>query len=105
MPGRFLRDIPIRRKVVLIIMLATGGALLLASAALILSDRQRFRREMVSDLVPLGQIIASNSTAAVTFRDPNAAGENIAALRAKPPIVAAAIYDQDDNLLALYRRD
>ena len=104
MPGRLLRDIPIRRKIILITMLVTWGALLLASAALILSDRARFRREMENDLTTLGNIIAGNSTAAVTFGDQKAAAENLAALSAKPPIVAAAVYDHENRLLAPYRR-
>jgi signal transduction histidine kinase len=103
-PGRFFRDIPIRRKVILITMLATGGALLLASAALIFSDLRRFRNEMAKDLSTLGDIIAGNSTAAVTFGDPKAANENLVVLVAKRPIVAAAIYTGDARLLASYRR-
>jgi signal transduction histidine kinase len=103
-PGRFLRDIPIRRKVVAITMLVTCGALLLASAALILSDRARFYREMQNDLATLGAIVASNSTAAVSFGDQKAAAETLAALIAKPPIVAAAMYTADGRLLAPYHR-
>jgi signal transduction histidine kinase len=103
-PDRLLRDIPIRRKVVLITMLVTCGALLLASAALILSDRARFRREMENDLATLGNIIAGNSTAAVAFGDQKAAIENLASLSAKTPIVAAAMYDKENHLFAPYHR-
>lgn len=104
MPDRLLRDIPIRRKVVLITMLVTCGALLLASAALILTDRARFRSEMANDLATLGGIVAGNSTAAVEFGDQKAAGETLASLVAKPSIVGAAVYDQQNRLLAPYRR-
>jgi signal transduction histidine kinase len=103
-PGRLLRDIPIRRKVVLITMLVTCGALLLASATLILTDRARFRREMANDLATLGDVIAGNSTAAVEFSDQKAAGETLASLAAKPSIVGAAVYDQQNRLLAPYRQ-
>jgi signal transduction histidine kinase len=104
-PDRLLRNIPIRRKVVLLIMLATGGALLLASAGLILTDRLRFRKEMTRDLQTLAEIIARNSTAAVSFRDPDAASETLTALTAKRSIVKAAIYQDNGNLLAVYQRD
>jgi signal transduction histidine kinase len=103
-PGRLLRDVPIRRKLVAITMVVTCGALVLASAALILSDRARFRREMENDLTILGQIVANNSTAAVTFGDQKAAAETLGALIAKPPIVAAAMYTGNGRLLAFYRR-
>jgi signal transduction histidine kinase len=101
-PDRLLRNIPIRRKVILIIMLATGGALLLASAALILSDLWRFKREMEVDLRTLADIIARNSTATAEFRDVEDARENLAALDARPSIVSAAIYAGEDALLARY---
>jgi len=105
MPDRFLRNIPVRRKVILIIMLVTGGALLLAGAALVLSDRWRARGEMKADLGTLADIIARNSTASVTFRDPEAANETLAALKVRKPIVAAAIYLIDASLLGTYHRD
>jgi signal transduction histidine kinase len=105
MPDRFLRDIPVRRKVVIIMMIVTGGALLLASLALVLTDRWRFRREMAAELATLADIIARNSTASVSFRDPDAANETLAALKVRKPIVAAAIYPNDDSLLGIYRRD
>jgi len=103
-PGRLLRAVPIRRKLVAITMLVTCGALVLASAALILSDRERFRREMENDLTILGQIVANNSTAAVAFGDQKAAAETLGALIAKPPIVAAAMYTGNGRLLAFYPR-
>jgi signal transduction histidine kinase len=103
-PDRLLRDIPVRRKVVLIIMLVAGGALLLAGAALILADQWRFRADMKQDLATLAEIIARNSTAAVEFQDRNDAGETLDALAAKPPIVAAGIYLEDGSLLKGYHR-
>ncbi len=105
MPDLLLRNIPIRRKIVLIIMLATGGALLLAGVALIASELRRFRREMEDDLKTMAEIIAHNSTAALSFSDPAAAAETLAVLRKKPSIKSAAVYGQDGYLFATYRRD
>jgi signal transduction histidine kinase len=85
-------------------MLATGGALLLASAALILSDQRRFEREMKVDLQTLADIIARNSTATAQFRDMDDAAENLEALAARRSIISAAIYTDDDALLARYPR-
>ena len=105
MPDRLLRNIPIRRKVVLIIMLATAGALLLAGVGLIASELRRSRREMQSDLATLAAVIAHNSTAALSFSDPEAAEETLAVLRNSQAIVAAAVYGQDGQLFAVYQRD
>jgi signal transduction histidine kinase len=100
----FLRDLPIRQKLVLMIMLATGGALLLAGVGLLALDFFRFRRDMVTDLHTLAEIVAQNSTAALSFEDPIAAQENVAALRAKPSVRGAAIYDAQGGLFAYWWR-
>lgn len=99
-----LRDVPIRRKLVLILMLTTGGALLLAGTGLLVLDYFRFRQEMATDLEALAEIIAQNSTAAVAFQDTQAAKENLAALGAKSSVLAAALYDEDGTPFATWSR-
>lgn len=104
MPGRLLRDTPIRRKVVAIIMVTAAGALLLAGVILLVADLLSFRREMKTDLATLAEIVASNMTAALTFDDARAAGETLSALKAKRPLIAAAVYRETGEILATYRR-
>jgi signal transduction histidine kinase len=101
---RLLRDVPIRQKLVLIIMLTTGGALLLAGVGLLTLDFFRFRREMVADLRTLAEVIAQNSTAALSFEDAAAAQETLAALGAKRSVVAAALYSRKGELFAHWAR-
>ena len=97
-----LRNVPIRRKLMLIAMLTTGGALLLAGAALIYFDVARFKKEMASDLTTLADIVAQNSTAALSFRDEADATETLQALRPQGSIVAAAIYDDQGRAFVRY---
>ncbi len=97
-----LRDLPIRQKLMLIALVTTGGALLLAGAALIYFDRVRFESEMKSDLVTLADIMAGNSTAALTFGDQAAATETLQTLRFQRSVVAAAFYDSKGELFARY---
>lgn len=104
MPDRLFRNTPIRQKVVLVIMLTTAGALLLAGVVLILVDLQSFREELKTGLETLADVVARNSTAAITFGDAEAAGDTLAALEARRSIVAAAIYRESGDLLATYRR-
>jgi signal transduction histidine kinase len=104
LPERFLRDTPIRQKVVLIIMVTAAGALLLAGVILIAADLLSFRREMKTDLATLAEIVAANTTASVAFRDAAAAGETLAALKAKRALVAAAVYEEEGAVLATYQR-
>jgi signal transduction histidine kinase len=105
LPERFIRDLPIRQKVVLVMMLTTAGALALAGVILILVDLQSFKREMKADLATLAEIVARNSTAAVSFENEKDAGDTLAALAVNRPVVVAAIYRQTGSLLATYARD
>lgn len=95
---RSLQRAPIRRKLMLIAMLTTGGTLLLAGAAIIYFNMVRFKEEMRRDLNSLADVIAQNSTAAVSFRDPAAEIETLSALKARPSIVGAAVYDEQRRL-------
>ena len=97
-----LRDLPIRQKLMLIALVTTGGALLLAGAALIYFDRVRFESEMASDLETLADIVAGNSTAALSFQRPDDATEVLQALSPMKSIVAAAIYDTGGGPFARY---
>lgn len=97
-----LRDLPIRQKLMLIALVTTGGALLLAGAALIYFDRVRFENEMASDLETLADIVAGNSTAALSFQDEEDATEVLQALHPQKHIIAAAIYDAGGRLFARY---
>jgi len=101
---RRFSGLQVRRKLMLIVFLASGGALLLANAALVFSDVLRFRQDMVNDLQTLGEILAENTTAALTFNDPKAANETLNVLKAKAPIAAAGLYDKKGQLFAGYRR-
>jgi PAS domain S-box-containing protein len=83
-------------------MLTSATAVLLACIALITSDFLSLHRDMADDLSTLAQVTGSNSIAALTFGDRQGAGEVLSALRAKPSIVAAAIYTDRGEPFARY---
>jgi len=99
----WLRDLPIRRKLIVVVMSASALALLTASSMLLASDVVRFRADLHEDLQTLATIIADNSTAALSFDDPATAAETLAAMAAKPQVTAAAIYGKDGRIFAAYR--
>jgi signal transduction histidine kinase len=99
----WLRDLPIRRKLIVVVMGASALALLTASGMLLAWDVVRFRADLREDLQTLATIIADNSTAALSFDDPATAAETLAALAAKPQVTAAAIYGKDGRIFAVYR--
>jgi diguanylate cyclase (GGDEF)-like protein/PAS domain S-box-containing protein len=59
---------------------------------------------MARDLEILADVLARNSTAAITFRDADAARDVLQALRAEPSITAACVYTEDGEPFAKYVR-
>ncbi len=97
---RWYLDLSIRRKVQSIVMVTSAVALLVASVVFTLYDRSTFLRAKTQDLSALAKIIGSNSTAALSFADAKSAREILAALRAKPNVTHACIYDKDGRIFA-----
>jgi two-component system sensor histidine kinase/response regulator len=99
------RDLSIRHKLQGIILLTCGVALLVASVALTIYDRTTFLQIKTNDLIASAQMIGSNSKAAITFGDSKSGQRILNALRAKPHIIHACIYDSDGKVFATYSRD
>jgi len=102
---RALRDIPIKRKLVLTTMITTTVALLVAGLAIVLVDSVLFRQFLRRDLSALARIVADNSTAALAFNDPDSAAQTLGALRARFHVAGACIYRSDGSILASYSRE
>ena len=97
-----LRDIPIKRKLMLVILLTSGFAILLMGTALITYELVTFRSALTNNIEVLAQIIGSNSTATLAFDDRENAKEILRALAAENQITAAAIYDRNGRLFASF---
>jgi signal transduction histidine kinase len=102
---RVVQAMSIRRKLTLIIMAITSVVLLLACLALAGYDLVTMRRAEPRKLATLADVLAGNSTAALTFGDAQAATEVLSALKAEPHITAACIYTRNGQPFARYARD
>src|SRR5204862_7549289 len=100
-----VRDVPIRRKLMLMVALTSSAALALACTAFVAYEIFMFRRTMILNLSTLAEMIGANSAAAVVFNDQRSAEETLAALRAERHIMVAYIYGKNDRLFAAYSRD
>lgn len=100
----WLRDLPIRRKLVAILVVTSGVALVVASAALLALDALRYQEDLRESLETLAAVVGDNSAAALMFEDPAAARESVAAIAVKTQIEAAALYDRHGAVYAEYRR-
>jgi signal transduction histidine kinase/ActR/RegA family two-component response regulator/HAMP domain-containing protein len=93
---------PLRRKLLKVVLLTTGAALLLAVLAFVASEWFAYRSATQQRLQVLGEVIATNSTAALAFDDREGAAQTLEALRADPDVQAAALYDARGALFAVY---
>ena len=102
---RSLRDLPIRRKLLVIGLSSALCAVALNNLVFLVSTYYLVRQRVHSDVIAQASIVAENSTAALAFGDRVAASETLHALRAKPSIDLACAYDVDGRLFAETHRD
>jgi signal transduction histidine kinase len=95
-------SIPIRRTLMRMIFLSSGAVLAVTTTAFFAYEVLTFRQSSVQQLQILSQAIASNSTAALAFDNADDGAAVMAAFRADPHIVAAALYDARGKVFATY---
>jgi len=101
---RFLRNLPIKRKLTVISLLTIGAALLLACIVFVAYDLISFRKTLVRDLSVTAQMIGYNSTASLSFNEPSSAETTLQSLAAQPHIISACIYNAQEEVFTFYRR-
>ena len=99
------RDLPIKRKLSLAMLGTTLAVLLAACATLLAYQYATSRQELARHLTVIADVLALNSTAALSFARPDDAKETLQALSVKPFIEAACIHDEARALFATYSRD
>lgn len=98
------RRLSLRRKLTLVMMINTVVALCAAGIGFAEYGVQRFKQVGIQDLNALANILGTNCTAPLAFKDPKSARDILQALAVKPHILAAVIYDHDDKPFAIYHR-
>lgn len=102
-----LRDVPIKRKLMLGVLLSSTASLVLASVAYVAYERATYRNDQTRTLTILADVLAANSTAALSLSeatDTKGEAEDILkALEAEPDVVSAALYREDGTLFASYQ--
>lgn len=92
----------VRYKVMAIVLASTLVALLVATAALLVYEVRSARNAWISDLVTQAEILAISNAPALAFQDQKAASANLALLRGRQNIRAAALYTAENELFATY---
>jgi signal transduction histidine kinase/ActR/RegA family two-component response regulator/uncharacterized membrane protein affecting hemolysin expression len=96
------RSLSIRRRLTRMLFLSSGAALAVTTVAFGAYEAVTFRHASIQQLETLSQVIATNSTAALAFQNSDDAAAVLAAFKADPHIVAAALYDGQGRIFATY---
>lgn len=92
----------IARRLTWMNIVVSGFALLLASLGFFAYDQYTFRENLVRNISAQAQIIGSNSTAALTFNDPQSAENTLSALASSHRILSAGLMSPNGKLFAEY---
>jgi signal transduction histidine kinase/CheY-like chemotaxis protein len=98
------RNQSIKRKIVSIVMLTSGAALILACGGFAIYETIAVRQSKLGEMMLVGDLIAANSAPGLSFNDPQASEETLAALKTSPPVIAARVYDKTGKPFATYLR-
>jgi len=96
---------PIRRKILSAIMLTSATVLIVTVLGFMIYDTVTFRRAMARNLATLARVIASNSSAALAFKNEKDAREILSSLRVEPHVTSAALYDTQGKVFVRYPAD
>jgi len=98
-----MRNMTIKRKLILIIMLTCTIALLLAGTLNLFHQHTQIRKELIRSISCYAQIIGENCRAAISFEDANDASDMLESLDTESSIAFACIYTKEGKVLARYR--
>ena len=98
------RNLSVKYKLRFIILVTVAAALTVAGIAIYIRVENGRRGNMTKNFEMLTDIVAANSTAALSFQDPVAAREVLTSLSANPDVVDAALYSADGKPFARYHR-
>jgi signal transduction histidine kinase/ActR/RegA family two-component response regulator len=101
---RWLNELSLQYKLQAIIMASVAAALLLVGTSTVVFEVLSNRSDMRQELQTLAQIVGQNSVAALSFKDPESADQLLSGLAAHTGIVGGALYSDDGEIFAVYRR-
>jgi signal transduction histidine kinase/DNA-binding response OmpR family regulator len=102
--GRRFSGLSLASKLALISAITSATALVLAGVALVTYDGIDARRRLDRDVGMLADVVASNTTGALSFTDVGAARDALRALAANDHVMTAAVLQPDGRVFARYDR-
>jgi two-component system sensor histidine kinase/response regulator len=93
----------LRHRLTLVLIASSACGLALTGAGLVAYDTRTARAQLARDLDGVTRVVASNSDAALTFGDADAAQVTLSSLGARDDVLAAALYSRDGATIATHR--
>ena len=98
----WLRDVPLKRRLMITSLVSNGAALLLASVIFVTYELATVETQTVADLTGAAAIIGHNSAAALAFSDAESAMKTLQSLSTDRRVIGAALYGIDGKPFAQY---
>jgi signal transduction histidine kinase/CheY-like chemotaxis protein len=102
--GAWFRRQSVGRKLTTTALITSGVALVVACTVFATYDYINSRSRLVRDVTMLADVVGTNSTAALTFKDAAAATETLRATAVNEHILNARLFTRDGALLATFTR-
>ncbi len=96
------RSTSLQTKLVSVVLLTTLVSLVVALAGMIAYDLRNYHQSWVGDMTTQAELLGQTTATALAFDDARVATDNLALLRSRPQVRAAAIYDERGKLFATY---
>ena len=98
-----LQNVSIKQKLEAIILITAATVLLLSILLFMLVEINSARQEAKDHLQTLATVLGSNSSAALTFRDHQAATEVLSSLSSQSDVISATIFRDNGDVFAVYK--
>jgi signal transduction histidine kinase/CheY-like chemotaxis protein len=102
---KLLRLNTVHHKLLAAVMLTTLAALVVALGFIVAEGLRNYHNDVVDDMATQSELLGHMTAPALAFDDPQLAHQNLALLRLRTTVHAAAIYDGKGRLFATYSPD
>ena len=103
--GKYIRNLAIKKKLLLILFCSSFSAVTVAGLFLVLLEVSEFKKTTQEELTAMATLIGDRSTAALLFDDEQVARENLSALDRFPSVRLACIYNIQQEIFTSVNTD
>jgi len=97
-----LRDVSTRKKLIYIQLLTAIGVLILCFVGYLISDIYQYREVKLKNQIAVANVIATYSSSAILFQDPESAKEILDDLKSQPEIISGVVFLNNGQIFAEY---